>query len=643
MKTPLHHDEVHLRDYLYILKKRRLLIFSFAILLLSAGILFTFQEKVLYQASATILIERENPNIVDFKEVMSFDASSSDYYQTQYQMLKSRTLIESLIQKENLEQDPYLVGAGKGILRKSLSKYQEALPPWLQGFLAKKPLTEVFVSHMLHIEPMRNSRLVSVSVEHPDPVRSAELTNRLIELYIQRNLQERFSISERASELLSQQLIELKERVAEAERNLQRYKEKHGLTNIPSIREKDAFLQEAKLELVKLQTEESKLSKRYLPAHPQRISIRSQIEGLSEKIKEEDQKSLELSRVAIEYSQLERESETSRKIYESLLARQEETQSAAQTQSSNIMIVDRAVPPTRPFKPRPLVNIMVALFVGVVGGVLLAFFIEYLDPTVRIPDDIEKAVGLEVLGIIPKVGKGWRKGPAKGDLFVASKKPSTAAESFRALRTALLFKTRTAEGARILLVTSANPSEGKSTVSLNLAGAFQQNHLKVLLIDADLRKPKLHRLFEVAPEKGVSDILEKHMPLSEAVRSNIEGQGFDLLTSGTHSHHPTEILGSETMREFIDHAKSIYDVIVIDSPPFHAVADVAVLNEYAHAVIVVAKYHSTHRRHLKDVKRMFSDGKKVVGVVINQVSVRERDYYYHQYYYYGYGDARGTK
>ncbi len=645
MKPPVTHEEVHLRDYLYILKKRRFVIVFFTLLVLSAGIAFTYMENVVYKATTTILIERENPNVVDFKEVMAVDGSSSDYYQTQYQMLQSRTLIERLIREENLENDSYLAGARKGKMRLLLRKYQQYLPEWFEGFLSNRSLADIFIAGMLRIDPSRNSRLVKVSIIHPDPEQAALLSNRLIELFIQRNLEDRFLMSKRATRLLQNQLLELKEKVAVTERILQEYKEKEGLINIPSIHEKDAFLQEAKLELVKMQAEEAMLSKRYLPAHPKMISIQSQVEGLQEKIDEQEAKTLNLSRVAIEYSELERESETARKIYESLLSRFEETQSEAHTQASNVLVVDPATPPSRPYKPRPMLNVLVALFVGIVGGILLAFFFEYLDPTVRIPEDIEKALGLDVIGIIPRVGRSWRKGgQAKGELMVSGNSPTTASESFRALRTALLFKLRSTQGCRVILVTSANPSEGKSTVSLNLAAAFQQNNLRVLLVDGDLRKPRLNKVFDVDQNNGLSDILENSASPESVIRKNINNIGFDFLSCGTHSHRPTEILGSDAMTQTLESLKESYDIVIIDTPPFHAVADVNVINDYAHCSLVVARYHKTHRRHLRDVKKMLGhDPKRILGVVINDVSVREKDYYYHRYYYYGYGDAGKKK
>ena len=637
--------EVHLRDYLYVLRKRRLAIAFFFLSALAAGISLTLFEKVLYRATSAILIEKENPNVVDFKEVMALDASETEYYQTQYQMLKSRSLIRNLIKQEGLAADPYLASLEKGKLRDWLKdQFLISSLPRLRTFLAAPALEDIFIRKMLKVDPIRNSRLVEVSVLHPDPKRSAELTNRLVAFFIQRNLEDRFMISKQATGLISNQLVELKDRVGAAERNLQKYKEEQGLVNIPSIHEDNKFLQDAKLELLKSQAEEAKLAKRYLPEHPKRIHINSQIEGLRTKLESEEKRILASSRAALQYQELEREAESAQQIYKSLLKRLQETASEAKTQASNVIVVDRAGPPPRPYKPKPVVNLLMAIFIGAVGGVCLAFFLEYLDSSVKIPEDVEKGLGLDLFGVIPQAGMRELRNSKNKELFFDPAQHSPAAESVRALRTALLFKLRHSPGCRALLITSPNPDEGKTTIALNLAAAFAQNHLKVALIDADLRKPKIHKALGVNSDGGLTDLLEKQTPFQQVLHADIGGLGFDFLSCGSASHHPTEILGSKEMKDLLENLKKSYDIILMDSPPYLAVADVAVLSEYAQAIIVIARYHCTDKRHLKDLKRRFgnNDG-KVLGVVINQVSVREKDYYYHQYYYYGYGNSKPEK
>lgn len=633
------HYEIHLRDYLYILRKRQKAFFVFFSGCILLTLLLTYFEKTIYRASATILIERDNPNITDFKEVMAMDASLTEYYQTQYQMIRSRTLAEKLIKSEKLNQDVYVQQLVQGGFRQSLRRLGW-LPAWLRPSVAEIPAEDVFIRKMLKVNPLRNSRLVDVSVLHADPKRSANLTNRLVEIYIQRNLQDRFAISKEATELISNQLRELKDKVAEADSNLQKYKEEKGLVNIPSIRESNKFIEEAKFELVKIQSEESKLSKRYLPAHPKRIHIRSQIQGLEEKIQAEEEKMLRLSGNAIGYQELEREAESARQIYRSLLKRMQETASEANTQASNVLVVDKARAPERPYRPEPLMNLLMGFFLGAAGGVMLVFFLEYLDSSVNIPEDIEKALGLDLLGIIPEeTNRAFQTGRMLSD----TEQHSPAVESIRALRTALLFKLRKVSGCRTILITSPNPEEGKSTIAVNLAVAFQQNHLKVILIDADLRKPKLHRVFGVSSEKGITNILEGGISFEHALQQESESR-LHLLTCGSASAHPTETLGSQDMKNLMEKLKAEYDIILLDSPPYLAVADVAVLSELADAVVVVARYHQTDKRHLRNLKRRFSDPRiQELGAVINRVSVKEKDYYYHQYYYYGYGDSKAQK
>jgi capsular exopolysaccharide synthesis family protein len=642
MSRPFQDYEIHLNDYLYVLRKRRMTLLIFLTLLVGASIFFTYTEQVLYRGTATMLIERGNPNVVDFKEVMSFDSSASDYYQTQYQMFKSRSLIEALVKQEDLKNDAYVHKLAKGRIRFFLRQF-DFLSPWLGEFLTEMDPEDVVIRKMLKVEPVRNSRLVEVSVLHPDPKRSAEITNALADLFIQRNLEDRFTISHQATELISKQLVELKDKVAAADKALQKYKEDNDLVNIPSIRGKNDFLQEAKIELVKIQAEEAKLAKRYLPEHPKMIHLRSQIDGLQGKIDEEEKKILGLGRVAIEYGQLEREADSSRQIYEALLNRLHQTSSEAQTQASSMVIVDRAKPPGRPYKPQPFVNLLIGFFIGTIGGVILAFFLEYLDSSLSTPDDIEKGLGLELYGIIPESEMN-KDMPFQGQLFGGGTGHSPAAESIRALRTALLFHLRHTSGCRSLLITSPNPGEGKSTIAFNLATAFQQNHLKVLLIDTDLRKPRLHKILNLTPSKGLTDVLEGRASFEESVIANVPGLGFDFLSSGTHSSCPAEILGSVKLKELLSQLGKSYDVILLDSPPYLAVADVAILNELAAGVVVVVRYHNTDKRHIRDLNRRFNilEGKGL-GVVMNRVSVREKDYYYHQYYYYGYGDAAPGK
>jgi succinoglycan biosynthesis transport protein ExoP len=638
----IQYPEIHLQDYVYVLKKRLWIVILAVAFTLFAAVFVTLRATIIYKATATILIEKENPNIVDFKEIMSFDSSSNEYYQTQYQVIKSRSLIEALVEKENLAEDSLLKGMKKGGLRKIL-KDKMFFKKYLSPFLTDKTFADLVSQRLLKVDPIRNSRLVDISFFHTDPEKAAKLANSLVSIYVKKNLENRFLISAQARELLSEQLDELKTKVAIADKRLQRYKEENDLISLPSLVEKDKFLQDARLELVRLEGEKARLEKRYLPEHPKYIHIESEISAVRGQIRKEEEKQMDLGRVAIDYTELEREADSARQTYQSLLARYQEMNSEANTQASNVTIIDLAESPRRPYSPKPFVSIAVSIFLGIVFGVLLAFFLEYLDATVKTPDDVENALGLDLLGVIPKTSKD-KKNPLRGEIFASRGKPNQATEAFRALRTALLFKLKHVPGCRTIVVTSPNPAEGKSTVSLNLAVSFQQNHLKVLLIDSDLRKPKLHVRMEIEAGKGLTDVLEGSVSFDSVVHRNAKDLGFDLLSSGTQSSRPTELLGSVNMESFMAMMKKEYDIIIIDSPPYLAVADVSVIGTYADASIIIAKYQETEKRHLKNLKKRFAemDG-KLLAVIINQVNVGERDYYYHQYYYYGYGNEASPK
>ncbi|MBI3316512.1 MAG: polysaccharide biosynthesis tyrosine autokinase [Candidatus Omnitrophica bacterium] len=642
MNTDSGFTEIHLRDYVYVLRKRKRIVLVTLCVATVFSILYSFFESVVYKSTATILVERDNPNVVEFKEVMALDASSTEYYQTQYQMIKSVTLLSKLTQQKSLSADSYVLSLKGGRFRILLRTLGLARFPWLAQFLTEPQVEDLFIRHMLDVEPIRNSRLVKVGVIHPDPGRASELANALVQLFIQRNLEDRYLVSQRASELIRGQLAEMKEKVSLAEKKLQKYKEEKGLVNIPSVRKSDAFIQEAKLQLVKIQAVEAKLSKRYLPKHPKMIHLRSQIEGLQGKIDEEESKLLEMSGLAIEYSELEREAESAKKIYEALLTRLEETGSEARSQASNILLVDSARIPERPFRPRPFFNLLIGLLLGGLGGICLAFFVDYFDASIKIPDDIEKGLGLELYGIIP-VAEFGKKDPSGYSIFHTDNH-SAAAESVRALRTALLFKLRQVSGGRVILITSPNPEEGKSTIALNLAAAFAQNHMDVLLVDADLRKPHLHKLLQTDNGIGLSDILEQRVQTSQAIKQRPFNSEFNFLGAGTILDHPTELIGMEQAGRLFAELRGQYDVIVLDASPFLAVADVSVLSEYADMVVFIARYHKTDKRHLKDVRRLFSEARiKSFGVVLNQVSPREKNHYYHRYYYYGYGEQKPAR
>lgn len=597
--------EKQLKEYLFILRKRKWIAFFFCLLVIAATVFFVYTATPIYKSTAKILIEKENPNIVDFQEVFQVNARQTDYYVTQYELLKSRTLAEKVIQKLDLEETPYFKDQPKPIDR----------------FLK-----------MLQIEPVRNSRLVEVSVLHPEPKEAAEIANVLVDAYIRQNLENKLQISQQASSWISERLELLQDKVYSSEKKLQEYKEKHRLINIPSLAEETVALQEMRGELSKLETLRAEYSKRYLEEHPKLIQVDNQISELKQRIQNEIDKTIDLNKVAIEYNQLKRELQSNTRVYEALLARLKEMTVTENLEASNVVIIDQAEVPDRPFKPRKLISLLLALIIGSIGGITAAFFIEYLDDSIKSPEEIEKYLHLPFLGLIPHFSPGKKE---SSEVFMLKEKHSVTSEAVRGIRTSILLS-GSAKEPQVILVTSCGPSEGKTIVSTNLAVALAQQGKRTLIIDTDMRKPKQHRYFNESNTLGLSNCLINEEVQRAIMRTGVEN--LDALFAGPIPPNPAELLGSEKMKEIIDSVRKIYDFIILDSSPFMAVTDAVILSSLAGGVIFVANTKKAHRKALKRGKKLFDSlGARIIGVVMNQVKVEKHRYYYGTYHYYGYG------
>jgi len=299
---------------------------------------------------------------------------------------------------------------------------------------------------------------------------------------------------------------------------------------------------------------------------------------------------------------------------------------AAQT-ADNVSVFRRADAPDKPVRPRPVLNTALAGAVGAMLAVGVAFLVEYLDDTVKTPEDVTRALSLDTLGIIGKLAKGTE------ELVAIARPLSPASEAFRVLRTNIRFSS-VDKPLRTLLVTSAGPTEGKSTTAANLAAVMAQAGLKVVVVDADLRRPRLHRLFSVHPRGGLTgSLLEGNMD-GRLQPSQVEGLA--VLPAGDRPPNPSELLGSRRLQELLSLLTQHVDVVVIDSPPVLPVADAAVLAQSVDGVLLVVDAGETRRgvaQHAVDSLRQV--GANVIGAVLNRVPTRKGGYYYYYHEYYG--------
>ena len=355
------------------------------------------------------------------------------------------------------------------------------------------------------------------------------------------------------------------------------------------------------------------------------------------------QEANKLNESAITYTLLKRDVDTNRQLYEGLLQKLKEAGVSAGLKSNNFRIVDGARPPTAPIEPNIPRNLLSAAVLGLASGIGLAFLIEGLDNTVRTTEQAQVISGVASLGMIPLGSKSAREGPNPKRLVIATSKEavelvtqvrpqSQMAESYRALRTSLLLSNLGAPP-RVIMVTSALPQEGKTTTSINTAVVLAQKGVRVLLIDADLRRPSIHKTLGMGPHSGLSNVLTGSTTLEQAITRTTVLPNLFVLPAGTPPPNPAELLASSNMRDVLNQLREQYDHIVIDTPPSLSVTDAVVLSPRADAVVLVIRSGQTTKQALRRSRDILMQvNAKVVGVLLNAVDLSSPDYYYYYEY-----------
>jgi polysaccharide biosynthesis transport protein len=403
------------------------------------------------------------------------------------------------------------------------------------------------------------------------------------------------------------------------------------------IKEIDAQIE---LELKKVS---NRIRGQYLAAQQEETMLR----GEFEKQKQEANK---LNESAIQYSLLKRDVDVNRQLYEGLLEKLKEAGVTAGLKSTNIRLVDAARTPTYPTEPNIPRNLAFALVLGLTSGIGLAFLLENMDNTVRTTEQAQIISGLPALGMIPMGSKNGVDSTGKKLLNVASSREavelvtqarpqSQMAESYRALRTSLLLS-NLGTPPKTVMVTSARPQEGKTTTSINTAIVLAQKGVRVLLIDADLRRPSVHKTLGMGPRSGLSNVLTGSVTLEHAItRSPILSNLF-VLPAGTPPPNPAELLASSNMRDLLNELRDKYDHIIIDTPPTLSVTDAVVLSQRVDAIILVIRSSKTTKQALRRARDILMQvNAKITGVLLNAVDLSSPDYYYYYEYQGKYHDS----
>jgi capsular exopolysaccharide synthesis family protein len=379
--------------------------------------------------------------------------------------------------------------------------------------------------------------------------------------------------------------------------------------------------------------EVKELTRKIIEEEVRNQSLKTSIKELEKVVESYEARFMKLPKNALELAKLKRNSEALEKLYLMIEQRYQEAVINEQSQPGNVMIVDAARVPSTPSKPNRFLIIIVGFVLG--AGLAVGYVImkNYFDDTVKTPDDIEKK-NINVLAWVPEIEGLSINGQSEYSFVVAKRPESIPSEAFRALRTRVQFSRVNTENLKSILITSSAPQEGKTTIAINLAGSFAQSNKKTLLIDCDLRKPAMHKIFNTDRVPGLIDYLTGNSTF-ESVLKKGEIENLNYITSGTIPPNPAEMLDSKEMRKFLQNMRNQYDLIVLDSPPIIAVTDSEILSSMVDGTILVVSAETTEmelmRRSVELIKR---ENTQFLGTVLNNFSYKSGYGSYYKYYYY---------
>ncbi len=709
-------DELHLRDYWEVLLRHRWTVLAFFGVVVVATVLATLVAVPVFKATALIEVRAENQRVVAFQDVVQMQNIERDFYQTQYDVLRSRSLAKRVIERLGLAEDPAfnppgerpgLVATLLGIVPALLTRAAPVAPD-AESALERKLIDRLLGSVV--VSPRRNSYLVEVSHLSPHPDLAARVANALADEYIGLSLDKRLDALQKGRTFIEKQLVVTKGALERSEEELQAFARRNEILTIDAKQnieyrrldelntaltkaqhqrmEKESLYRQVTsgdasvlsqistnpvvsgltAEIAKREAQRARLAETFTPEYPplrrlqaQIAELRAQLEReqaalaavlkadfeavrkqetlLSEALAEQKKIVNDLNQRAIDYKILKREVDTNRTIYKSLLQRLKEVEVNEGIRASNITVLDRAEVPAAPYRPRPLLNLALAIVLGAVGGIGLAFLQEHLDNSIKTPEDVERWLRVPMLGAMPQLRLKRVSGKltdVQPELVVAEEPKSLGAEAMRTLRASLFLSTAAGPPQRIL-ITSSRAEEGKTCITINLAIALAQMGKRVVVVDCDLRRPRVHRVFgfELAP--GTTNFLAGSSDLPSLIRTT--PCGIDVVTAGPIPPNPVELIDSAPMASLLEELSRTYDFVLLDAPPSLGFADVPMLARHAAGVLFVVRAGETPRKAAANATDYLQRLRaKLLGVVLNGVRAGAPGYYstYGYYSYYRY-------
>lgn len=716
-------QEIHLRDYLRVIRKRQTVIYTFAGIIFAVTLLVTLATSPLYRAETQLLIERNEPQGL----MTNVGATRYDpqFIATQFELIKSINVIKRVITMLGLDKSyrsEFFDGDQKKTYFGTVKEQVGAAIHDTLNFFKKDSLGESassvsdpnkktdadliaeMISKKITIKQRMDTNVVDISYMHKNAELATMVLNALSKAYMDEVQEIRMHTANYTIAWMTTKANEEKQKLQESEKALQDYTKEHNIVTIDNRititpeqltdysaqfskakaqleKDQEAYLQvtragvstedleslpgivannalkEIRAQITLVDQKISELAKKFGNKHPMMINAHEErkiflkkkneelqrivdgikkdyelsqanvrnIEKLLDKTKGE---TMELNERFVQYNILNREVETNRILYDALMKNIKEKSATEQTQTVNIWVVANAKTPEVPATPNTKRNILLGLILGAFGGIGIAFFVEYLDNTIKSSEEVERRYDLTVLGMVEFLAA------KDGDVIktVIDKPQSSIAESYKIIQSALLLSSADAPPKRIH-ITSMLPGEGKSTTVVNLARTLARAGFSVMVLDADMRRPTIHKLFGVETTNGLSTYLagtDTSQITFHTPESNIH-----CIPAGPVPPMPSELLSSPRMASLLQSMEAEYDFVLIDSPPVINVTDSMILSKLAQGTLIVVKANATTYDQMDaGVKRLLNIQAHLLGVVLNGVDTKKGGYYYSQGYAY---------
>lgn len=729
-----------LRDYLFVVLKRKWLIISLCLVVTSLVAVQMFRQPSIYEAETTIRIEQRTSNVLQTKDFVLNAQPDANFWGTQIKLLQSNTLARQVALSLDLQHNQNFFGSGAqgGVftaLRRMVSgeKKPAPLPAKAPGGLQvvgqtqlqEEPLTPEELSALEpyedaiigseRVEGIVGTNLFNIKYRHTDPEMAQKVANALAEVFQANNIERSTQNSGRASDLLAREIASLQEKIRHDTESLFNYAREKGLrptldssldvqgqrlqdvskqllaaedkrknaqaiylsakastdtNSIPEI-QKSERITNMQGRLSELKERKAALKVSYTDEWPEVKKTQAAIERLEAELVKASQEAIGMlkadyeaalahenslrqmyneqrgvtdqqTRDQIEMAAYTQRLETNKQYLSTLMQKQREVQIAQGDKGSEVRIENYSRVPRAPVGPARLRNVMIAFALSLVAGIGLAFLLDFLDDTVKSIDDIDRYIHLPALAMIPASRGAARlkglpqaasPGPSESTaLAMIDDVRSPIAESYRHLRTSLLLSSA-GQPPKTILVTSSQPSEGKTTTAINTAFMLAQTGAEVLIIDCDLRRPRLHSQFEVGNSKGLTTWLSGEKNLDNLLQTCARTPNLKILTSGPVPPNPAELIGSEEMRKLLAQLSERFAHIIIDSPPAISFTDASILSTMVDGVMLVVHGGRSSRAVVRRAKQQLLDvGAHIFGVVLNNVKLESQDYYYSGYY-----------